>query len=453
MLSFDQEEDGAARTQDAANDAKKASDPETVKKMEGPMAEDNLDFGFQDIMEFVASEPGPTANPALPQRAEADEARATGMLQFDEEKLPAIIKVIGVGGGGSNAVCTMVKSEVTGVQFLVANTDMQALERSSVPVKLQIGSKLTKGRGAGANPEIGRSAALEDAEKIKDALAGAEMVFITAGMGGGTGTGAAPVIAGLAREVGALVVGVVTKPFDFEGAKRMKYANEGIAELKKQVDALIVIPNSRVLNMSEKKTSALDAFKLADNVLVQAVKGISDVVMLHGHVNLDFADVKTVMANKGRAVMGTGTGTGENRAVEAAQKAISSPLLEDGSIKGARGVLINITGGSDMGIWEFDEATAIIKAEVDPDAIILFGAVINPVMSEEVMVTVIATGFDEEGAKTRMKVVSNLKEYQKIGERPKATARKQEAFAFKNEALGIDDQDYDKPTFLRRQAD
>jgi cell division protein FtsZ len=278
------------------------------------------------------------------------------------------------------------------------------------------------------------------------------MVFITAGMGGGTGTGAAPVIAGLAREVGALVVGVVTKPFDFEGAKRMKYADEGIAELKKQVDALIVIPNSRVLNLSEKKTSALDAFKLADNVLVQAVKGISDVVMMHGYVNVDFADVKTVMSNRGRAVMGTGIGTGENRAVEAAQKAISSPLLEDGSIKGARGVLINITGGSDMGIFEFDEATAIIKAEVDPDANIIFGAVINPVMSEELMVTVIATGFDEEGAKTRMKVVSNLKEYQKIGGLTKAV-RKQEAFAFKNEALGIDDQDYDKPTFLRRQAD
>jgi cell division protein FtsZ len=225
-----------------------------------------------------------------------------------------------------------------------------------------------------------------------------------------------------------------------------------IAELKKQVDALIVIPNSRVLNLSEKKTSALDAFKLADNVLVQAVKGISDVVMMHGYVNVDFADVKTVMSNRGRAVMGTGIGTGENRAVEAAQKAISSPLLEDGSIKGARGVLINITGGSDMGIFEFDEATAIIKAEVDPDANIIFGAVINPVMSEELMVTVIATGFDEEGAKTRMKVVSNLKEYQKIGGLTKAV-RKQEAFAFKNEALGIDDQDYDKPTFLRRQAD
>ena len=451
MLSFDQEQEAAPRKPDAAMETKGAGDPGALKKAEGLM-EDNLDFGFQDIMEFVASEHA-AADITHLKKADTAGAREMGMLQFAEEKLPAIIKVIGVGGGGSNAVSTMVKSDVTGVQFIVANTDMQALERSPVPIKLQIGSKLTNGRGAGANPEIGRNAALEDAEKIKAALAGTEMVFITAGMGGGTGTGAAPVIAGLAREVGALVVGVVTKPFDFEGAKRMKYADEGIAELKKQVDALIVIPNSRVLNMSEKKTSALDAFKLADNVLVQAVKGISDVVMLHGHVNLDFADVKTVMSNRGRAVMGNGIGTGENRAVEAAQKAISSPLLEDGSIKGARGVLINITGGSDMGIWEFDEATAVIKAEADPDAIILFGAVINPVMSEEIMVTVIATGFDEEGAKTRMKVVSNLKEYQKgMGDRPKA-ARKQEAFAFKNEALGIDDQDYDKPAFLRRQAD
>jgi len=451
MLSFDQEHEAAPCEPDATKDAKGAGDPGALKKAEGLM-EDNLDFGFQDIMEFVASEHA-AADITHLKKADTAGAREMGMLQFAEEKLPAIIKVIGVGGGGSNAVSTMVKSDVTGVQFIVANTDMQALERSPVPIKLQIGSKLTNGRGAGANPEIGRNAALEDAEKIKAALAGTEMVFITAGMGGGTGTGAAPVIAGLAREVGALVVGVVTKPFDFEGAKRMKYADEGIAELKKQVDALIVIPNSRVLNMSEKKTSALDAFKLADNVLVQAVKGISDVVMLHGHVNLDFADVKTVMSNRGRAVMGNGIGTGENRAVEAAQKAISSPLLEDGSIKGARGVLINITGGSDMGIWEFDEATAVIKAEADPDAIILFGAVINPVMSEEIMVTVIATGFDEEGAKTRMKVVSNLKEYQKgMGDRPKA-ARKQEAFAFKNEALGIDDQDYDKPAFLRRQAD
>jgi cell division protein FtsZ len=221
------------------------------------------------------------------------------------------------------------------VQFIVANTDMQALELARVPIKLQIGSKLTCGRGAGANPEIGRNAALEDSEKIKAALAGTEMVFITAGMGGGTGTGAAPVIANLAREVGALVVGVVTKPFNFEGVKRMRFAEEGIAELKKNVDALIVIPNDRILNLSEKKTLALDAFKLADGVLVQAVKGISDVVMVPGYMNVDFADVKTIMANRGRAVMGTGVARGAGRAMEAAQKAIASPLLEDGSIKGA----------------------------------------------------------------------------------------------------------------------
>jgi cell division protein FtsZ len=451
MLSFDQEDEAAPRKPDAAKEAKGAGGPNALKRTEGLM-NDNLDFGFQDIMDFVAREHDDAAEPARSKTPDAAEAREAGMLQFAEEKLPAIIKVIGVGGCGGNAVCTMVKSEVKGVQFIVVNTDMQALALSPVPIKLQIGSKLTNGRGAGANPEIGRNAALEDAEKIKAQLDGTDMVFITAGMGGGTGTGAAPVIARLAREAGALVVGVVTKPFDHEGAKRMKCADEGIAELKKQVDALIVVPNNRVFNLSEKKTSLIDAFKLADNVLVQAVKGISDVVMMHGYVNVDFADVKTVMSNKGRAVMGTGISIGENRATEAAQKAIASPLLEDGSIKGARGVLINITGGSDMGLFEFNEAMAIIKAEVDPEAHIIFGAVINPVVSEELMVTVIATGFDEEGAKTRMKVVSNLKEYQKIGGLAKAV-RKQEAFAFKNETLGIDDQDYDKPTFLRRQAD
>jgi cell division protein FtsZ len=280
--------------------------------------------------------------------------------------------------------------------FVVANTDMQALELSRAPVKLQIGSKLTCGRGAGANPEIGRNAALEDAEKIKAAIAGADMVFITAGMGGGTGTGAAPVIANLAREVGALAVGVVTKPFSFEGMTRMHKAEEGIAELKKNVDALIVIPNERLLNLAEKKTTLLESFKLADGVLGQAVKGISDVVMVPGYVNVDFADVKTVMASRGRAVMGTGVGRGDGRAIEAAQKAIASPLLEDGSIKGARGVLINITGGNDLGIYELNEATAIIKEEVDPAANIIFGAVISPVI-KEVMVTVIATGFDEVG--------------------------------------------------------
>jgi len=334
----------------------------------------------------------------------------------------------------------------------VANTDMQALGKINAPIKLQLGSKLTNGRGAGANPEIGRNAALEDAEKIKSALAGTEMVFITAGMGGGTGTGAAPVIAHLAREAGALVVGIVTKPFNFEGVKRMRFAEEGITELKKNVDALIVIPNDRILSLSEKKTIALDAFKLADGVLVQAVKGISDVVMVPGYMNVDFADVKTVMGNRGRAVMGTGVAKGAGRAMEAAQRAIASPLLEDGSIKGARGVLINITGGSDMGIYEFEEATAIVQAEVDPDANIIFGVVINPEMSEEIMVTVIATGFDEEGIRERVKRPGSLKDFMKVVDRPNSK-RKQESFDFRNEAQGLDNEDLDRPTFLRRQAD
>lgn len=408
--------------------------------------DDRSDFGFQDIMEFVAETECHEEKIGL-----AEEGRAHGMFQFEEEKMPAVIKVIGVGGGGSNAVSTMYQSDIKGVQFIVANTDMQALELARAPMKLQIGSKLTCGRGAGANPDIGRNAALEDAEKIKAALSGADMVFITAGMGGGTGTGAAPVIAGLARETGALAVGVVTKPFSFEGETRKHKAEEGIAELKKNVDALIVIPNERLLNLAEKKTTLLQSFQLADGVLAQAVRGISDVVMKHGYMNVDFADVKTVMTNRGRAVMGTGIGKGEGRAIDAAHKAIASPLLEDGSIKGARAVLINVTGGEDMGIYEFNEASAIIKEEADPSANIIVGVVINPAMSEEIMVTVIATGFDEQGIRERAKQPVSLKEYMKVVDKPR---RKQEAFDFKNEALGIDcDEDLDKPTFLRRQAD
>lgn len=408
------------------------------------MDDDNVEFGFQDIMDFVSNSVDQSS------AEKNEERRPEEMFQFEEERLPARIKVIGVGGGGSNAVSTMVLSDIKGVEFIVANTDMQALELARAPIKLQIGAKLTCGRGAGANPEIGRSAALEDAEKIKTSLAGADMVFITAGMGGGTGTGAAPVIASLAREVGALAVAVVTKPFSFEGMTRMHKAEEGLAELKRNVDALIVIPNERLLNLAERKTTLLESFKLADDVLAQAVKGISDVVMVPGYVNVDFADVKTVMTNRGRAVMGTGVASGESRAREAAQKAIASPLLEDGSIKGARGVLINITGGTDMGIYELNEASAIIKEEVDPGANIIFGAVINPVMNEEVMVTVIATGFDEEGIRDRVKRPVSLKEFMKVVEKPK---RKQEAFDFRNDALGLDGEDLDKPTFLRRQAD
>ena len=408
--------------------------------------DDNLDFEFQDIMEFVAGSDQAGENAVV-----GEERREHGMFQFEEELLPAVIKVIGVGGGGSNAVSTMFQSDINGVQFIVVNTDMQALELSRAPVKLQIGSKLTCGRGAGANPEIGRNAALEDAEKIKAAISGADMVFITAGMGGGTGTGAAPVIANLAREAGALAVGVVTKPFSFEGETRRHKAEDGIAELKKSVDALIVIPNERLLNLAEKKTTLLQSFKLADGVLGQAVRGISDVVTKHGYMNVDFADVKTVMANRGRAVMGTGVGKGEGRAMDAAQKAIASPLLEDGSIKGARAVLINVTGGEDMGIYEFNEASAVIKEEADPSANIIVGVVIDPVMSEEIMVTVIATGFDEQGIREKVKRPVSLKEFMKVAERP--VRRKQETFDFKSEAMGFDSEDYDKPTFLRRQAD
>ena len=286
--------------------------------------EDKLDFGFQDIMEFVANTHGEVLCEATADKPR-EERGAHEMFQFEEESLPAVIKVIGVGGGGSNAVSSMVQSDIKGVEFLVVNTDMQALELARVPIKLQIGSKITNGRGAGANPEIGRTAALEDADKIKAALAGADMVFITAGMGGGTGTGAAPVLAGLAREVGALVVGVVTKPFSFEGMNRMQKAEEGIAELKKNVDALIVIPNERLLNLAEKRTTLLDSFRVADGVLGQAVKGISDVVMVPGYVNVDFADVKTVMSIRGRAVMGTGIGRGECRAVDAAHAGDREP--------------------------------------------------------------------------------------------------------------------------------
>lgn len=414
---------------------------------------DNLELQFQDIMDFVARTHAVKMDADEKQHADHahEERRPETMFQFDDERqLPARIKVIGVGGGGGNAVSTMVNADIKGVEFIVANTDMQALERTKAPLKVQIGSRLTSGRGAGSNPEIGRNAALEDTEKIKSVLAGAEMVFITAGMGGGTGTGGAPVIAQIAREAGALAVAIVTRPFEFEGGLRKSKADEGIAELKKSVDALIVIPNERLVNLSERRTSLLEAFKLADTVLVQAVKGISDVVMVPGYVNVDFADVKAVMSNRGRAVMGTGVASGDARAIEAAQKAITSPLLEDGSIKGARALLINITGGNDLGIYEFTDATNVIKEEADPAANIKFGAVINPVMSEEIMVTVIATGFDEEGIRDRVKRPVSLKDYRKETDKPR---KKQESFAFKNEVLGIDGEDLDKPTFLRRQAD
>src|SRR2546425_9287243 len=306
----------------------------------------------------------------------------------------ACIKVIGVGGGGSNAVNRMIDAGLDGVEFLVANTDVQALEQSKASVKLQIGAKLTKGLGAGANPDIGKQAALEDTEKVIEALEGADIVFITTGLGGGTGTGAAPIVASLAAELGALTVAVVTKPFAFEGKKRQQQADRGLADLKECVDTVITIPNERLLATLERGTSLGDAFKIADDILRQAVQGISDLITVPGEINLDFADVKTIMHGMGMALMGTGVSSGEHRAVEAAQRAISSPLLEEASIEGAKGVLINITGGSDMTLFEVHEAASIIQEAADEEANIIFGTVIDPKMKDEVKVTVIATGFD-----------------------------------------------------------
>lgn len=316
---------------------------------------------------------------------------------FDEGiRMGACIKVVGVGGGGSNAVNRMIDAGLDGVEFLVANTDVQALKQSKASVKIQIGAKLTKGLGAGANPEVGRQAALEDTEKLIEALEGADMVFVTTGLGGGTGTGAAPIVASLAAELNALTVAVVTKPFAFEGKKRLMQADRGLTELKECVDTVITIPNERLLATLERGTSLFDAFRIADDILRQAVQGISDLIIVPGLINLDFADVKTVMSGMGMALMGTGTATGENRAVEAARKAISSRLLEDGSIQGARGVLINITGGHDLLLHEVSEASSIIHDAADSDANIIFGAVLDERMKGEVKITVIATGFDRK---------------------------------------------------------
>jgi cell division protein FtsZ len=316
------------------------------------------------------------------------------IIEKDQQVLGAKIKVIGVGGGGTNAISTMISLGLTGVDFIAANTDRQALNTHPAPQKIQLGSELTKGLGAGANPEIGKKAALEDSSKIAEMLYGTDMVFITAGMGGGTGTGGAPVIANIAKEVGALTVGVVTKPFNFEGKKRRKNADKGIAELKEAVDTLICIPNQRLLYVANETTTMLDCFKKADEVLYQAVKGISDLINIRGLINLDFADVRTVMSNKGLALMGTGIATGENRAVEAARKAISSPLLEDVSINGATGIIINITGGPDLTLFEVNEASSLITEEAHEEAEIIFGSVIDENLKDEVRVTVIATGFN-----------------------------------------------------------
>ncbi len=337
-------------------------------------------------------------------------------LDGPDLRAPAKIKVIGVGGGGGNAVDRMIEAGVQGIDFISANTDLQALRRSEAKEKLQLGTNLTRGLGAGGDPEIGRKSALEDTERILEILDGADMVFITAGLGGGTGTGAAPIIASLAAEIGALTVAVVTKPFGFEGRRRLNWADRGVEELRGSVDTLITIPNERLLSFVDRGTPLTEAFVIADDVLRQAVQGISDLITIPGEINVDFADVKTIMTGMGMALMGTGLAKGENRAIEAAQRAISSPLLEETSIEGARGVLLNISGGRDLTLHEVAEAARIIAEAVDPDAEIISGMVIEEDLADEMKVTVIATGFDQvvrqqqRVSQTREQIQSQVKE-------------------------------------------
>jgi len=311
----------------------------------------------------------------------------------DDAELQARIKVVGVGGSGGNALNTMIQNGLEGVEFIAANTDAQALDRSLAPVKIQLGPQLTRGLGAGGNPDVGRKAALEDVQRLSEALEGADMVFVTAGMGGGTGTGAAPIISQVAQDQGALTVGVVTKPFHFEGQRRMLTAERGIEQLAKHVDTLIVIPNDRLLSISDRSVSVLDAFRSADQVLLSGVQGITDLITTPGLINLDFADVKSVMQGAGSALMGIGSARGDDRAVQAAELAISSPLLE-ASIDGAHGVLLSIQGGSDLGLFEINEAARLVQEAAHPEANIIFGAVIDDALGDEVRVTVIAAGFD-----------------------------------------------------------
>lgn len=374
------------------------------------------------------------------------------MLEFDTnlDQL-ATIKVIGVGGGGNNAVNRMIEHGVQGVEFIAVNTDAQALNLSKAEVKMQIGAKLTRGLGAGANPEVGKKAAEESREQVEEALRGADMVFVTAGMGGGTGTGAAPVIAQIARELGALTVGVVTRPFTFEGKKRSNQASGGIASMKEAVDTLIVIPNDRLLEIVDKSTPMLEAFREADNVLRQGVQGISDLIAVPGLINLDFADVKTIMSNKGSALMGIGVAAGENRAAEAAKKAISSPLLET-SIDGAQGVLMNITGGANLSLYEVQEAADIVASASDQEVNMIFGSVINETLKDEIIVTVIATGFNEESSQPKMTRPAFGQAKPNIGtvkrEQPKREEVQQEPV--RNTSVSQEDA-LDIPTFLRNR--
>jgi cell division protein FtsZ len=394
-------------------------------------------------------------------RMERDRARRP-LFELDDAPQAAKIKVIGLGGGGGNAVSRMMAAQFTGVEFIVANTDMQALRDSPAPVRVQLGAKLTQGLGAGSNPDVGRNAALEDPETITRLLEGADMVFITAGLGGGTGTGSAPVVASLARDLGILTVAVVTKPFTFEGRKRMLQAEAGLDALRGVVDTLITIPNQRLLSVVDRGTPLIDAFRVADTVLQQAVQGISDLILVPGLVNLDFADVRTIMSGMGMAMMGTGVGRGANRALDAAQKAVASPLLDDTSIQGAKGILINFTGGMDLAIHEIEEGARIVHEAAHEEANIIFGAVLDPTLEDEVRMTVIATGFSEK--KSQLEPAGKVVDLPRsprpstggtsAAGTPPPTWRRRFGEA-RAESDGPLDQehDYDVPTFLRRSAD
>jgi cell division protein FtsZ len=381
------------------------------------------------------------------------------MFQLAEQNFikTAKIKVIGIGGAGGNAVNTMISDNLQGVDFITANTDAQALAASYSPLKIQLGVELTRGLGAGADPEVGRQAAIETREQVKKSLEGADMVFIATGLGGGTGTGGAPIVAEISREIGALTVAVVTKPFQFEGKRRNDQALAGIADLRKTVDSLIVVPNQRLLSVGGKDLSFIDAFRKADDILYHAVKGISDLIMVQGIINLDFADVKKIMSQMGIALMGTGAAEGENRAIEAAQKAISSPLLEDNTIQGARGILLNITGGPGMTMNEIHEASLMIQQEAHEDANIIFGTVVDEKMGDAIRITVIATGFETNESKARNNI-TQLSGYKRNNNIAIPTFIRDEksadVFPDRDErAESEEGDDLEIPTFLRRQAD
>ncbi len=387
------------------------------------------------------------------------------MIEFDENRnLSAKVKIIGIGGGGCNALNTMIESGLTGVDFIAANTDAQALAANKAPIRVQLGARLTKGLGSGANPKIGREAAEEAVDQISDVLDGADMVFITAGLGGGTGTGGAPIVAEEARKLGALTVAIVTKPFLFEGKQRARQAEEGIVNLRRTADTLITIPNQRLLGVGGKSMSLLETFKKADEILLHAAKGISDLITVPGLINLDFADVRTIMSEMGMALMGTGIASGENRSLEAAQAAICSPLLEDISIKGARGILVNISGNSGVTLSEVNEALTLIQKEAEDEANIIFGVVVDDALGDELRVTVIATGFragEEAVAQTlgqappiALSVVEERElptfiRRRKGDELPKAAAAGGKIEDFSD----FDEDRFDLPTFMRKQAD